>query len=350
MAPPSTTAPADTPGEQPPPEAPGVLPSAIADGEWVTSAPPRWREVVTRIVTFPRLLMRHRDLVRTSVGRELQTRFQGTVLGWLWPLVHPLFIFAVYYFLFTKLLSFKLPDLQPGQEAAMGVYMFVGVVVWAAFGESLGVGCNVIVSNGNLIKKLAFPSEILPLNVVLANAVTMVFGLSMFVLATSVTDVWAAPSWNLMWAPVLLFLQVLFTYGVVLFVSTMQVFLRDTAQVVSIVATVWMFLTPLFWVPEAIPEIGPYIPLIEANPFHHLVYAWREILMGITELATSLEGYTNGFVIPEKNLEPGVDIQPLDAMHDYIASIKIFAVWAVGVFAAGYAFFIMSQRRFADEV
>ena len=94
-----------------------------------------------------------------------------------------------------------------------------------------------------------------------------------------------APGWLLLWAPVLIFLQILFTYGVVLFLSTMQVFLRDTAQVTSIVATVWMFLTPLFWVPEAIPEVGKYMPLIEANPFHHLVYAWREILMGITELA-----------------------------------------------------------------
>lgn len=321
-----------------------------AIGEWITSQAPTAKEVVGRVLTFPRLLARHRDLIQTSVGRDLRTRFQGTVLGFAWPLVHPLFIFAVYYFLFTKLLSFKLPDLQPGQEAAMGVYMFIGVVVWSAFGESLGVGCNVIVGNGNLIKKLAFPSEILPLNVVLTNTVTMLFGLLMYVLAATFTPVWQAPGWLLLWAPVLIFLQILFTYGVVLFLSTMQVFLRDTAQVTSIVATVWMFLTPLFWVPEAIPEVGKYMPLIEANPFHHLVYAWREILMGITDLVEGLQTYTNEVAIPYKLESTGVLIEPLNATHDMLHSIQVFSIWSICVFVAGYAFFVMAQRRFADEV
>lgn len=345
MAPPSSTPDVE-------PTAPNTHSSdgSHAIGEWVTSAPPKWREVLYRVATFPMLAFRHRDLIRTSVGRELRTRFQGTVLGFAWPLVHPLFIFAVYYFLFTKLLSFKLPDLQPGQEAAMGVYMFIGVVIWSAFGESLGVGCNVIVGNGNLIKKLAFPSEILPLNVVLSNTITMLFAVSMFILATAVTPVWDAPGWLLMWIPVLVLLQVIFMYGFVLFVSTMQVFLRDTAQLVSIIATVWMFLTPLFWVPEAIPEVGKYMPLIEANPFHHIVYAWREVLMGITGLAESLQQYTNDVVIPYKLESEGKIIPPLDATHDMLHSIKIFAIWSVGVFIAGYSFFIMAQRRFADEV
>lgn len=339
----------------PPPTAESAPPHAESDGshrigEWVTSAAPSWKEILTRIVTFPLLAHRHRDLIRTSVGRELRTRFQGTVLGFAWPLVHPLFIFAVYYFLFTKLLSFKLPDLQPGQEAAMGVYMFLGVVVWGAFGESLGVGTNVIVGNGNLIKKLAFPSEILPLNVVLSNTITMMFALSMYVVATVFTGVWQAPGIELVWVPLLVFLQVVFMYGFVLLVSTMQVFLRDTAQLVSIIATVWMFLTPLFWVPEAIPEVGKYMPLIEANPFHHLVYAWREVLMGITELADGLQQYTNEVVIPYKLEAEGVAIDPLNATHDFMHSLRVFSAWAFGSFAVGYSFFIMAQRRFADEV
>ena len=317
------------------------------------------------------MVVRHRDLITSSVKRELAVRFQGTLLGFLWPLVHPLFIFAVYYFIFTKLLSFKMPNLQPGQESAMGVYMFIGVVVWASFGESLGRGCNIIVENGNLIKKLAFPSETLPLNIVLVNVVTMIFGVAMFLLATFATPVWKAPGIELLWIPVLLTLQTLFTYGLVLILSTMQVFLRDTAQVVAIGVTVWMFLTPLFWVPEAIPQIAQYQGFIEANPMNHIVYAWREVLMGVESVLGEVLNYTNDLAIPDHNgkllveitrlvsegstveqarAAVGADLVPLSMSHSLIDSIRIFACWAVGMFVTGFSLFSLAQRRFADEV
>ena len=332
----------------------------VEDG-WVTSRPPRVVEAFLRVFRFPQVLVRHRDLITSSVKRELATRFQGTLLGFLWPLVHPLFIFAVYYFIFTKLLSFKMPNLEPGQESAMGVYMFVGVVVWAAFGESLGRGCSVIVDNGNLIKKLAFPTEVLPLNIVLANIVTMLFGIGMFLVATTFTSVWPAAGIELVWIPVLLVLQILFTYGLTMFLATLQVFLRDTAQVVSILVTVWMFVTPLFWVPEIIPEIAPYLPWIEANPMNHLVYAWREVLMGVQGVLDEALIYTNTVAIPDINrgideaIAAGLDpektkVDPLVYVHSFTGSVKAFAAWSVGTFVAGYAFFIVAQRRFADEV
>ncbi|MDF1800250.1 MAG: ABC transporter permease [Planctomycetota bacterium] len=331
------------------------------DDGWVTSRPPKLVEAFLRVFLFPRILVRHRDLIVSSVKRELASRFQGTLLGFLWPLVHPLFIFAVYYFIFTKLLSFKMPNLQPGQESAMGVYMFIGVLVWAAFGESLGRGCNVIVENGNLIKKLAFPSEVLPLNIVMANIVTMLFGVAMYLVATIFTSVWEAPGIELLWIPVLLVLQILFTYGLAMFLATLQVFLRDTAQVVAIVVTVWMFLTPLFWVPEAIPQIGGYLPFIEGNPMNHLVFAWREVLMGVDGVLAEVLNYTNDVAIPYQNakvdealaagLVPEVGkLDPLVYAHSFLGSIKAFAAWSVGTFIAGYTFFIVAQRRFADEV
>ena len=332
----------------------------VEDG-WVTSRPPRVVEAFLRVFRFPWVLVRHRDLITSSVKRELAMRFQGTLLGFLWPLVHPLFIFAVYYFIFTKLLSFKMPDLPAGQEAAMGIYMFVGVVVWSAFGESLGRGCGVIVDNGNLIKKLAFPTEVLPLNLVLSNIVTMLFGIGMFLLATTFTPVWPAAGIKLLWIPVLLVLQILFTYGLTMFLATLQVFLRDTAQVISIVVTVWMFLTPLFWVPEVIPAIGPYQAMIEVNPMHDLVYAWREVLMDVEGVLSKVQGFINTEVIGPHNERIATAIaagevpaeapyQPLAFQNSLMGAMGRFAWWSVGTFIAGYAFFIVAQRRFADEV
>jgi ABC-type polysaccharide/polyol phosphate export permease len=294
-------------------------------GGWVTASPPKAIEVVQRVLGFPKLLVTHRDLVTTSVNRELRARFTGTVLGLLWPLVHPLFMFAVYYFIFTKLLQFKMPDLPKEHESAMGVFMFVGILIWAAFADAISRGCSVIVDNGNLIKKVAFPSETLPLNVVLVAVVTMMFGVVAFLVAAFLTPIWPAPDpVVLLWIPVLLLIQIAFSYGLALILSTLYVFLRDTLQLVTILVTVWMFLTPIFWVPELIGGIEPYMPLIEANPMYHLVYAWRVVLMG-GEPAMAFTG-------------------------DFLPSVGTAAVWAVAAYLVGYTFFTLARRRFADEV
>ena len=302
---------------------------------WVTARPPRAAEIVRRVITFPRLLVEHRDLIATSVRRELEARFQGTVLGWFWPLFHPLFLFVVYYFIFTKLLDFKIPELPAGQESAMGVYMFVGIIIWASISESLTRGCSSIVENGNLIKKLAFPSEVLPLNVTLVSQITLLFALAVFVAGCLLTPIWPAPGPQLAWALVLIPLQALFCFGLALLLGTLQVFLRDTQQVTGVLLTVWMFLTPLFWIPELMGvSIEPFLPFLRVNPIFHLVQAWRGALMGDLNVHVARLGREEYLVstaaIPEH--------------------VWQFALWALGAYVVGYSFFVLSQRRFADEV
>lgn len=329
-----------TPVESNPPAAPPVgSASTVAqtDSEgWVTARPPRMLEVLQRLVCFPLLLVRQRDLVSTSVKRELESRFQGTVLGWLWPLFHPLFLFTVYYFIFAKLLNFKFPDLPEGQEAAMGVFMFVGVTVWAALAETLNRGTNAIVDNGNLIKKLAFPSELLPLNLTVVGIVTLLFAVVAFIAVCVATPVWAAPGWALLWIPVLLFVQCVFTFGLTLFLSTLQVFLRDTVQVIAIGTTVWMFVTPIFWTPQIVSSdaLEAFTPYLELNPVFHLVQAWRGVLMG------------DLYVTPTADIGGGFVVS-VDAIARHVG---IFSIWAVAVYVIGFAFFVLCQRRFADEV
>lgn len=299
---------------------------------WVTPRPARPIEVLARILRLPWLVRANIDLVRTSVRRDISARFQGTLLGWAWPVLQPLFLFAVYYFIFSELLQQRMPNLPEAQEAGMGVYMFCGMMPWAVLAESLGRGTAVIVENGNMIKKLAFPSEILPLNVVLVSQVMMLFAVAIFVLATWATPVWPAAGWSLLWVPVLVLVQGFFCYGLVLLTSTLHVFLRDTGQIVGMVTTVWMFLTPIFWVPELLPGSERYIGLIHGNPAYHMIAAWRGALMGDVTIPLESEVLTpvSSAAIP--------------------GHLAIFLLWTLGVYALGYGFFVLSQRRFADEV
>ncbi len=304
---------------------------------WVTASPPKFLEVLQHVFSFPKLLVRHRDLITTSVRRELAARFSGTLLGWAWPLVTPILMFAIYFFIFTQLLSVKFGDLPEDQKSAMGVFMFVGILIWTAFGESVVRCTGVIVDNGNLIKKVAFPTEVLPLNQVLVALVSMVFGVVAYIAVTWITPlfglhIWEPPQWTaLLWALVLMPLQVMFTYGFGLMLGTLQVYLRDTLQVVTVGITVWMFATPIFWTPELIiredgtrglPDQWAWV--LDANPMYHLVYSWRDVLM---------------------SREPAMVFhQPIET------SIITFAYWAVGSFVVGYTFFLLARRRFADEV
>ncbi len=314
---------------------------SVQVGGWVTASPPRVIEVVQHVFRFPWLLWRHRDLITTSVGRELRSRFSGTVLGWAWPLLTPLLFFGIYYFIFTKLLAFKFEELPPEQEAAMGVYMFVGVLVWSSFGDSISRCSSSIVENGNLIKKVAFPSEILPLDVVLVNIVTMLFGMVMFIVGTLVTPLFGLTIWEtpsvlaLGWAFVLLPLQVLFTYGLGIVLATTQVYLRDTVHVVVLAVTVWMFATPVFWAPQIVGdgELGGFLWILDANPLYHLVYAWRCVLMSRLPVSVTVGGEERPFYAT-----------PIED------SVAVFAIWAVAVFVVGYTFFLLARRRFADEV
>jgi len=326
-------------GESPAPgSASPILDSGSHQVEgWITASPPKFVEVLEHVFTFPRLLVRHRDLISTSVRRELSARFSGTLLGWAWPLVTPLLMFAIYYFIFTKLLSVKFGALPEDQQSAMGVFMFVGILIWTAFGESVVRCTSVIVDNGNLIKKVAFPTEVLPLNQILVAMVTMAFGVLAFIAVTWLTPffglhIWTPPDTaRLVWILVLVPLQVFFTYGIGLLLGTLQVYLRDTQQVVTVGITVWMFATPIFWTPELIineagdrglPEEWAWV--IDVNPMHHLVYAWRDILM---------------------SREPSM------IFHGPVQdSVLTFGLWAAGSFVVGYTFFLLARRRFADEV
>jgi lipopolysaccharide transport system permease protein len=230
----------------------------------------------------------------------------------------------------------KFGELPEQFEAAMGVYMFVGVLVWTAIAESLSRCTSVIVENGNLIKKVAFPSEVLPLNQVLVALVTMLFGIAVFVAATLVTQIWIPPRPRaLLWVFALLPLQALFTYGLGLAFATLQVYLRDTVHVVTVGLTVWMFATPIFWAPQIVTDssLGGFAWLVDLNPVYHIVYAWRSVLMSRQPDALTIAGERREFYAT-----------PIED------SVLVFAAWALGSFLLGYGFFLLARRRFADEI
>lgn len=289
--------------------------------------------MLRRLEALPGLLVRQRRLIAVSVARDLAARFSGTVLGRAWPLVQPLVLFVVYAFVFTRLFGVRLPEASAGEvggAGTLGVYMFIGVLVWSSVAESLSRSAQAICEHGNLIGKVAFPAELLPLQVVLSNLVTLGLGLGVFVAVAALAPFDTAPpaklAAGLAWIPVLVLAQVVFVWGLGLAAATLQVYLRDTAHVLGLLLTLGMFATPIFWVPSAefMPAAAAHLDWITASPFHHLVQAWRQALMGDAHGALFTD------TLPR--------------------SVGVVSAWALVSFLVGHALFTLGRPGFADEV
>ena len=118
-------------------------------------------------------LLKYRGLVQSLVVRELKARYRGSVLGFFWSFVNPLLLLLIYSFVFTVVL----PGTHPAEIEPYALFMFCGILPWTWFSSSLIESSNVLISGGNLIKKVLFPAEVLPIVTVLANMVHFFLGL-----------------------------------------------------------------------------------------------------------------------------------------------------------------------------
>jgi lipopolysaccharide transport system permease protein len=315
-----------TPFSAPSAAAPSSPAETSGPGVWIEARPVRLAELLRGLLEMPARLWRQRELIAAGVRRDLSARLTGTVLGRAWPVVAPLVTFAIYWFLFTRLLGFRMSGLPAGQESAMALWIFTGVLVWSAFAEGLTRAASSLQEGASLLTKLAFPAEILPLQAVLSSSILMLPGLLLFALVCACTPLWIAPGASWLAVPLLLVLQGLFTLGLAWIASAAQVFLRDTVQGLALGLSVLALVTPVFWVPavEVLPGLGAWLPWIELNPLHHLLVAWRAVLLGG---------------------EPAFLFE-----HQPWRALAIFAPWALCTCALGHVVFQLGSRRFADEV
>jgi ABC-type polysaccharide/polyol phosphate export permease len=216
-------------------------------------------------------LYRYRALILSLVARELQARYRGSVLGFLWSFVNPLLLLLIYSFVFTVVL----PGIRPVALEPYAVFMFCALLPWAWFSASLLESSSVLVSGGNLIKKVLFPAEVLPIVTVLANLVHFCFGLPIligFLLWFRVPIV----AGDLLWFPVIVLVQLVLTLGIALAVSALTVHFRDLRDLLQNLLTFWFFATPIIYPLEMAPATVQRV--LALNPFTHLAVSYQDVL------------------------------------------------------------------------
>jgi lipopolysaccharide transport system permease protein len=216
-------------------------------------------------------LVRYRGLIVSLVARELKARYRGSVLGILWSFINPLLLLSIYTFVFTVVLPNPNPIMRP-----YALFMFCGILPWNWFASSLMEASGALVAGGNLIKKVLFPAEILPLVNVFANMVHFFLGLVILLAFIIGYRHWPDPS-GLLWFPVVVLVQLVFTCALALLFSALTVHFRDIRDLLSNLLTFWFFATPIIYV-WSDPNVIKYHRLFNLNPFTHLAVTYQEIL------------------------------------------------------------------------
>ena len=218
-----------------------------------------------------RQLVRYRALIQSLVARELKARYRGSVLGFFWSFVNPLLLLLIYSFVFT----IAMPGARHADLEPYGVFLFCGILPWTWFSSSLLESSNVLITGANLIKKVVFPAEILPIVTVLAGLVHFALGLPILGAFLLYYRTSVAPL-DLIWLPLIVFIQLVLTIGLALLVSALTVHFRDVRDLLQNLLVVWFFATPIIYPLWNAPE--RWRRVLELNPFTHLAVAYQEVL------------------------------------------------------------------------
>ena len=221
---------------------------------------------------FLQILDERRTLLLQLVRRDFTQRFVGSAAGWLWTIIHPLVLLASWTFVFQY--CFKMPP-PAGAGPNYTLYLFCGYLPWLLFQETVQRSATCCTDHANLITKTVFPAEILPVSVFLSSLISHGIGLALAILAVGLLTGHA--SVMIVFLPLYTFLLGLLAVGVGWMVASLQVYLRDTAQVTSVVLTGMFWLTPIFIDEHQFP--GPAQFLVHWNPLAHIVRAYRARLM-----------------------------------------------------------------------
>lgn len=217
-------------------------------------------------------LRHHYFLLKELVKRDFQGRYAGSLLGFVWSFVQPLWMLLLFTFVFSTVMKVSLTGVRTEHFA---VFLFCGLLPWMALHEGVLRASTAITDNASLIKKLRFPAEILVLAVVLAALLHQAIAAGVFV----VVLVWLGEfSWGGL--PLLLVavpLQVGLMLGLGLLVAAVHVFFRDTAQILGIFLNAWFYLTPIVYPLGLVPE--RFRSWLEVNPLTILVELYRQAFL-----------------------------------------------------------------------
>ena len=266
----------------------------------------------TSLSAMAQSLWRNRQLIAQMTRREVVGRYKGSAFGLAWSFFNPVFMLAVYTFVFSVVFKARWGLGSEESKTQFAVVLFVGMIVHGLFAEVLNRAPNLILGNTNYVKKVVFPLEML----CVVSMGTALFHtlVSVAVLLVAFVIFNGYLYWTAVLAPLVLLPLVILTLGLAWMLASLGVFLRDVGQTIGIITTVMLFLAPVFYPVTALPE--EVRPWLMANPLTYIIEQAREVLIW---------GHLPNWV-----------------------GLGVYTVAATAIAWAGYAWFQKTRKGFAD--
>jgi len=248
-------------------------------------------------------LYQHRNLIYTLVQRELKARYRGSMLGFFWTFLNPFLLMVIYSLVFSVFLRYSDPAIQP-----YAVYLFSGLLPWLWFSSATIESTASLLEGGNLVKKVIFPTEILPIVKVLSNLVNFLLSLLMLIpfniyylyISKTANTLYKPFSLSLVYLPVVVLVHLAFIMGLALLLSSLNVHFRDIFQLIANLLTFWFFLTPIIYPKETLLNGSAMMRWqYRLNPLAHITAAYQHIFFyGRTpDLAALAKVFAGSFVL-----------------------------------------------------
>lgn len=212
-------------------------------------------------------LYEYREMIFSLVRRDLKGRYKGSVLGFFWTFLNPLLQLCVYTFVFSVIMRNNIKDYY--------LHLFVALVPWIFFSTSVTGGAGCIWSQQDLVKKIYFPREVLPIAFVSSQFVNMFYSL-LVVFAVLIISGKGVSFIAILYLPIIMVIEYLLALGMALIVSAVTVYLRDLEYLLGIITMAWQFLTPVMYSLADVP--AQIVPAFLCNPMTSVIIAYRDIL------------------------------------------------------------------------
>lgn len=212
-------------------------------------------------------LWQYREMIASLVRRDLKGRYKGSVLGFLWMFLNPLLQLCVYTVVFSTIM-------RNGIEKFY-LFLFVALVPWIFFSTCLSGGTTVVFGQQDMVKKIYFPREVLPIAFTTSQFVNMLLSFLVIFVVVFFSGIKISLS-ALLYLPVIMLIEYVLALGITFLASALSVYFRDLQQILGIVSMAWMYLTPILYSVDMVPE--QFLKLFYLNPMTSITIAYRDIL------------------------------------------------------------------------
>ena len=248
----------------------------------------------------------YREMMYNLVKKDLRTRYKGSILGFLWTFINPLLQLVIYTIVFSIIMRCDVDKFY--------IYLFIALIPWIFFTTAIQGGSTSIIYSKDLIKKVYFPRAIIPISVVNAAFMNMLFSMVVVFAALIVSGV--GLSGYIVFLPIIMAVEYLFAIGLALIFSALTVYFRDLEHILGIVIMGWFYLTPIVYTMETVPE--QYRGYFKLNPMTDIIAVYRDILY-----------YKQ---MPQ------------------FETLTVILVWSIVFIVVGYTLFQRLQRHFVEEL